>query len=320
MVASVTASVALGASAAASTTIETASFSPTGSNKIIYALVGCGATSPGDPNSVKYASTGGTGGEAMTLLDSVRTVNTNVKTSIWKLANPSASSGTIWAQYASSNDERWIIAVAVQDASGENTIAYATANAVTTATVNATSTTGELVLDFLSVLDGGGTGGSITVGAGQTSIKELEGPGTGSSTNISAFENAGISQETASGTPTTMSWTMNVGMDYGIHAFQVLPAAAGPTINTHPQNSTVYQGQTANFTISATGTGTLHYQWKDDGSNVGTDSNSYTTAATVLGDNGAQITCVVTDDNGNATSNAATLTVIPTASIAWLRG
>lgn len=98
-----------------------------------------------------------------------------------------------------------------------------------------------------------------------------------------------------------------------------LESVAGPTVNTQPQNATVYKGQTANFTVAATTSGgTLHYQWKDDGSNVGTDSNSYTTAATVDSDNGAQITCDVTDDNGTTASAAATLKVLPAASAAWI--
>jgi hypothetical protein len=83
---------------------------------------------------------------------------------------------------------------------------------------------------------------------------------------------------------------------------------SGPTITAHPQNSTKIVGQTAQFTVAATGTGTLHYQWKKDGTNIGTDSDTLS-FVTVIGDNGAQITCVVTDDNGSTTSNAATLTV-----------
>ena len=82
----------------------------------------------------------------------------------------------------------------------------------------------------------------------------------------------------------------------------------GPSITTHPQNSTKIVGQTAQFTVEATGTGTLHYQWKKDSTNIGTDSDTLS-FVTVIGDNGAQITCVVTDDNGSTTTNAATLTV-----------
>jgi hypothetical protein len=102
-------------------------------------------------------------------------------------------------------------------------------------------------------------------------------------------------------------------------AFEVQKAPDAPTIDTQPANQTVYAGQTASFTISATTSGgTLHYQWKDDGSNVGTDSSTY--APTVaLSDSGSIITCVVTDDNGSATSADALLTVLPTASVAWIR-
>lgn len=103
-------------------------------------------------------------------------------------------------------------------------------------------------------------------------------------------------------------------------AFEESGGPSGPTINTHPTNQTCYVGETATFTVSATTSGgTLSYQWKDDGANVGTNSNSYTTAAATLADNGAQITCAVTDDNGTTTSNAATWTVLPAASLAWIR-
>ena len=63
------------------------------------------------------------------------------------------------------------------------------------------------------------------------------------------------------------------------------------------------------FTISATGTGTLRYQWYQDGSPVGTDSDTLTLTNVQLAHDGAQITCDVTDDCDTATSDGATLTV-----------
>jgi len=224
MAASVTASVAIGDSSGASTTLETGTLTPTGSNKTIYVLAGCGAGSPGDPTAIKY---GGSGGESFTLLDSVRTVATFVKTSVWRLANPSAGSGTIHGTWATSNDERWLIAVAVQDSDGtEGVISYATGSS-SGPTVAPASTSGELVLDFLSILNGGGSGYTLSVGAGQTSIQELEGAGTGGATNISGYESAGASYETAGGATTTMSWTVSSSSEWGIHAFQVNPATGG---------------------------------------------------------------------------------------------
>lgn len=89
-------------------------------------------------------------------------------------------------------------------------------------------------------------------------------------------------------------------------------------ISVQPTNQTVYVGQTATFNITATGNGTLSYQWKDDGGNVGTNSNSYTTAATVIGDNGSIITCEITDDDGTIISDNRFLFVLPTATGAWV--
>ncbi|HBZ01459.1 MAG TPA: hypothetical protein DEO84_09095 [candidate division Zixibacteria bacterium] len=100
----------------------------------------------------------------------------------------------------------------------------------------------------------------------------------------------------------------------------VNPTSASPLITSHPVNKTVTEGQTATFTVAATGSG-LSYQWQrlnNGGStwtNIGTNSASYTTAATVIWDNGAQFRCLVTNSAGSATSNTATLTVNPTVSM-----
>lgn len=83
-----------------------------------------------------------------------------------------------------------------------------------------------------------------------------------------------------------------------------------PTISTQPVGQTVAVGQTATFSVTATGTGTLTYQWKKNGSAIsGATSASYTTPAAAASDNGASFTVTVTGTAGNATSNAATLTV-----------
>jgi hypothetical protein len=77
-----------------------------------------------------------------------------------------------------------------------------------------------------------------------------------------------------------------------------------------PTNQTVNVGQTATFSVAATGTGTLSYQWKKSGTAIGgATSASYTTPATASSDNGAQFTVTITNSFGNVTSNAATLTV-----------
>src|SRR5213075_3287362 len=87
-------------------------------------------------------------------------------------------------------------------------------------------------------------------------------------------------------------------------------AAAAPTITTQPANQSVTAGQTATFTVTATGTAPLSYQWQKKGTAIaGATASSYTTPPTTSSDNGSQFTVVVSNTAGSVTSNAATLTV-----------
>jgi Bacterial lectin len=82
-----------------------------------------------------------------------------------------------------------------------------------------------------------------------------------------------------------------------------------PTVS-QPASITVPLGQTATFNVSATGTGTLTYQWFKNGVPItGATSSSYTTPPTVAGDTGAVFTVSVSNSAGSATSGPATLTV-----------
>lgn len=83
-----------------------------------------------------------------------------------------------------------------------------------------------------------------------------------------------------------------------------------PYITTQPSNQSVALGQTATFTVVASGTAPLSYQWRKSGSDItGATSSSYTTPATTTSDNGETFDVVVSNSAGSATSNAATLTV-----------
>ena len=89
-----------------------------------------------------------------------------------------------------------------------------------------------------------------------------------------------------------------------------LTVNAPPTISAQPASKTVTAGQTATFSVTASGAGTLTYQWKKNSAAIsGATSASYTTPATTSTDNGASFTVTVTNAAGNTTSNAATLTV-----------
>ncbi|HEY6763366.1 MAG TPA: immunoglobulin domain-containing protein, partial [Candidatus Sulfotelmatobacter sp.] len=87
-------------------------------------------------------------------------------------------------------------------------------------------------------------------------------------------------------------------------------APVAPAITAQPTSQTVTNGQTATFTVAASGTAPLSYQWKKGTSNIsGATAASYTTPATQPADNSAQFTVSVSNAAGSVTSSAATLTV-----------
>jgi len=94
-----------------------------------------------------------------------------------------------------------------------------------------------------------------------------------------------------------------------------LTVKAATAITQHPENQEVEAGATAQFTVAATGAGTLTYQWQKNGSDLSDGGNiSGATAATLeiadaSGADEAGYRCVVTGDCGSAPSNEATLTV-----------
>ena len=83
-----------------------------------------------------------------------------------------------------------------------------------------------------------------------------------------------------------------------------------PVITTHPAGQTIVAGQTATFSVVATGTAPLGYQWQKNGVAIpGATGSSYTTPAATPADNGANFRVVVSNAVGSATSNNAILTV-----------
>jgi len=90
-----------------------------------------------------------------------------------------------------------------------------------------------------------------------------------------------------------------------------LGVGADPVISTQPANATVSVGNTATFSVTATGQTSLSYQWSKNGVAIGgATSSSYTTPATTLSDNNSQFFVTVTDSAGSLQSANATLTVI----------
>jgi glucose/arabinose dehydrogenase len=96
-------------------------------------------------------------------------------------------------------------------------------------------------------------------------------------------------------------------------------ANTAPSISTQPSSTTVSAGQTARFTVTASGTAPLTYQWQRNGVNIPNANAASYSFTTTANDDGAMFRVIVSNSVGSATSNAATLNVLsniaPTARI-----
>src|SRR6266446_6305696 len=87
---------------------------------------------------------------------------------------------------------------------------------------------------------------------------------------------------------------------------------SGPAITTPPANVSVTAGQGFTFSVSASGAGSLSYQWQKDGMNiVGATAASYSGSLATPTESGSAYRVLVTDSTGTTASIRATLTVTP---------
>lgn len=108
----------------------------------------------------------------------------------------------------------------------------------------------------------------------------------------------------------------------GTSASPAAPSTSPPIITTQPSSVSVTTGATASFTVTASGTTPLSYQWQLSTDSSATwasaagaaNSSSYTTAATTSTFNGYRYRVQVSNSAGSITSDAATLTVTSPAS------
>jgi subtilisin family serine protease len=87
---------------------------------------------------------------------------------------------------------------------------------------------------------------------------------------------------------------------------------AGPSISIQPAAQAARVGQSATFSVSATGASTLSYQWQRNGTPIsGATSSTYTLPVTLQSDNGAQFSVTITDSKGTVISSTVGLTLSP---------
>jgi hypothetical protein len=93
-------------------------------------------------------------------------------------------------------------------------------------------------------------------------------------------------------------------------------SATTPAITSQPQAQNVTTGSTATFSVTASGSAPLSYQWNRNGTAIaGATGATYTTGATALTDSGATFSVVVSNSMGQVTSSTATLTALDAAAI-----
>ena len=112
-------------------------------------------------------------------------------------------------------------------------------------------------------------------------------------------------------------WFTNLNSGVGQGRQFTLAVICPPTITVQPTDQAVLEGATAMFAVSATGGLPLHYQWRDNGTNLtdgGNISGSTTTNLTVENVSTADVgtyNVIVTNFAGVAVSSNASLTITP---------
>lgn len=96
---------------------------------------------------------------------------------------------------------------------------------------------------------------------------------------------------------------------YAVSGLAALAVMEPPVINTHPASQIVGAGGNVLFTVAATGSAPLAYQWHFNGGDIaGATDSSYTRTNVQSADSGSY-TVIITNLAGTATSDAAELTV-----------
>lgn len=89
----------------------------------------------------------------------------------------------------------------------------------------------------------------------------------------------------------------------------VTTLATAPAISTQPASQSVTEGQAVTFSVVATGTNPISYQWRRNGTAIVGATNASYTFSTVLADSGASFDVVVSNSVSSVTSTAVLLGV-----------
>jgi len=100
---------------------------------------------------------------------------------------------------------------------------------------------------------------------------------------------------------------------FAVLKLNIVNTVIKPEITLQPQSKSILVGDSITFTVSASGTLPLYWQWQKNKTDIpGAQKNTYTTPPAVKTDSGSVFRCIVSNSAGKDTSTEAVLTVTTT--------
>jgi hypothetical protein len=228
------------------------------------------------------------------------------KTQLFYLLNPTAGSNTVAVTFSGAVNGVSAGSVSLsgvaQSAPAAAGINTATSGTTISASV-AVATAGSWLVD---VANSGASNATLTPGSGQTKRWGVGQTNSGG---------AGSTATPATGTA-SVSWTASSSSQLALSVVVLAPSGGttvtAPTITSQPVSQTVSVSSSATFSVTASGTAPLSYQWRFNGTAISGATSASFTLTNAQASNAGSYTVVVTNSAGTATSNAAILTVSTT--------
>jgi hypothetical protein len=118
---------------------------------------------------------------------------------------------------------------------------------------------------------------------------------------------------TSDGVPNTGG---SLDQDFAMVIYNAIPAP--PSVDSiQPTNLKVVEGQSASFTVNASGSPPISYQWKKSGSAIAGATTSIYTIASAVATNSGSYSVTVSDVNGTTGSSNVNLIVVPTVPLPY---
>ncbi len=216
---------ARGFSAANVSSLATASFTISGTDRYLEVLVYSGAGSPVNVSSVVWDAAGVN--EALTQVESYITSNTYFRSSKWALVNPTAgTSKTVTVTWTGAQDETMVIAdsyTGIDQTTPTRTRPTPSQTSTSTPSLSVTSVSGDLVVGAVA-FNANANANVTTISSSAVTVREkVEGA------DIGNYESCAQGDVTATGTSTSVGFTCNSGGAYYPVLFGValIPSAGG---------------------------------------------------------------------------------------------